>query len=244
MEDIDTAMKGGCNFPMGPFALLDLVGLDTSLAILDALYEEFRDPNYAAVRRCAAWSRPASSAARPRRASTRTESSRPVADVSGRHLVDDTAVRAIASALAAPQRDIGPSAWGMPDPRSADEHGLVGAGADLAPATLLDAYRTGLFPKPLRRKVIGWWSPDPRGVVPLEGLHVSRSLATELSPIPGHGGHRVRGRDARLWRPATPPRLDHTGVRDRLRGYPPMGYAHSIEVRDDEGRMARAGCTA
>jgi 3-hydroxybutyryl-CoA dehydrogenase len=47
--DIDTAMKGGCNFPMGPFALLDLVGLDTSVAILDALYEEFRDANYAAV---------------------------------------------------------------------------------------------------------------------------------------------------------------------------------------------------
>lgn len=49
MADIDTAMKGGCNFPMGPFALLDLVGLDTSLAILDALYDEFRDPNYAAM---------------------------------------------------------------------------------------------------------------------------------------------------------------------------------------------------
>jgi 3-hydroxybutyryl-CoA dehydrogenase len=48
-EDIDSAMKGGCGFPMGPFALLDLVGLDTSLAILDALYNEFRDPNYAAV---------------------------------------------------------------------------------------------------------------------------------------------------------------------------------------------------
>lgn len=49
MEDIDTAMKGGCGFPMGPFALLDLVGLDTSLAIIDALYEERRDPNYAAA---------------------------------------------------------------------------------------------------------------------------------------------------------------------------------------------------
>jgi len=49
IADIDTAMKGGCNFPMGPFALLDLVGLDTSLAILDALYDEFRDANYAAV---------------------------------------------------------------------------------------------------------------------------------------------------------------------------------------------------
>ncbi|MBV9254169.1 MAG: NAD(P)-binding domain-containing protein [Actinobacteria bacterium] len=48
-EDIDSAMKGGCNFPMGPLALLDLVGLDTSLAILDALYNEFRDPNYAPV---------------------------------------------------------------------------------------------------------------------------------------------------------------------------------------------------
>jgi 3-hydroxybutyryl-CoA dehydrogenase len=49
MESIDTAMKGGCNFPMGPFALLDLVGLDTSVAILDALHAEFADPNYAAV---------------------------------------------------------------------------------------------------------------------------------------------------------------------------------------------------
>jgi 3-hydroxybutyryl-CoA dehydrogenase len=48
-DHIDEAMKGGCNFPMGPLALLDLVGLDTSLAILDALYNEFRDPNYAAV---------------------------------------------------------------------------------------------------------------------------------------------------------------------------------------------------
>ncbi len=45
-DDIDSAMKGGCNFPMGPLALLDLVGLDTSLSILDALYAEFADPNY------------------------------------------------------------------------------------------------------------------------------------------------------------------------------------------------------
>jgi 3-hydroxybutyryl-CoA dehydrogenase len=49
MESIDVAMKGGCGFPMGPFELLDLVGLDTSVAILDALYYEFRDPNYAPV---------------------------------------------------------------------------------------------------------------------------------------------------------------------------------------------------
>ena len=46
-DDIDAAMQGGCNFPMGPLSLLDLVGLDTSLAILEALYREFNDPNYA-----------------------------------------------------------------------------------------------------------------------------------------------------------------------------------------------------
>lgn len=45
-DDIDTAMKGGCNFPMGPLALLDLVGLDTSVAILDALHAEFAEPTY------------------------------------------------------------------------------------------------------------------------------------------------------------------------------------------------------
>ena len=45
-DDIDTAMKGGCNFPMGPLELLDLVGLDTSISILEALYEEYKDHNY------------------------------------------------------------------------------------------------------------------------------------------------------------------------------------------------------
>lgn len=51
MEDIDEAMKGGCGFPMGPFSLLDLVGIDTTVAILEALYDEYRDPNYAPVPR-------------------------------------------------------------------------------------------------------------------------------------------------------------------------------------------------
>jgi 3-hydroxybutyryl-CoA dehydrogenase len=46
-DDIDTAMRGGCNFPMGPLELLDLVGLDTSVAILDALHAEFGDPSVA-----------------------------------------------------------------------------------------------------------------------------------------------------------------------------------------------------
>ena len=45
IESIDIAMKGGCNFPMGPFALLDLVGLDTSVAILESIYASFGNPD-------------------------------------------------------------------------------------------------------------------------------------------------------------------------------------------------------
>jgi 3-hydroxybutyryl-CoA dehydrogenase len=44
IESIDVAMKGGCNFPMGPFALLDLVGLDTSIAILETIHRSFGNP--------------------------------------------------------------------------------------------------------------------------------------------------------------------------------------------------------
>ena len=45
IESIDTAMKGACNYPMGPFALLDLVGLDTSVAILETIHDAFGNPN-------------------------------------------------------------------------------------------------------------------------------------------------------------------------------------------------------
>ncbi len=72
-----------------------------------------------------------------------------------------------------------PTPWGFPDPAHADDE-LVAVGADLAPGTILSAYRAGLFPMPLGGNEGGgipaWWSPDPRGVLPLDGLRVSRSL--------------------------------------------------------------------
>jgi 3-hydroxybutyryl-CoA dehydrogenase len=46
-DDIDVAMKKGCAYPMGPFELLDVVGLDVSLAIQQTLYREFREPGFA-----------------------------------------------------------------------------------------------------------------------------------------------------------------------------------------------------
>jgi len=47
LEDIDTAMKLGCGYPMGPFTLLDLVGLDTALFVAEVMFEEYREPRYA-----------------------------------------------------------------------------------------------------------------------------------------------------------------------------------------------------
>jgi leucyl/phenylalanyl-tRNA--protein transferase len=73
------------------------------------------------------------------------------------------------------------TSWAFPPVASADEHGLVGVGGDLEPGTVLAAYRSGLFPMPLGgRRPIGWWSPDPRAVIPLHGLRVSRSLRRSL----------------------------------------------------------------
>jgi leucyl/phenylalanyl-tRNA---protein transferase len=67
-------------------------------------------------------------------------------------------------------------AFGPVDTVPPDEE-IVGLGADLEPGTILAAYRSGIFPMPLsRRGPIGWWSPQPRGVLELDDLRVTRSL--------------------------------------------------------------------
>ncbi len=78
-----------------------------------------------------------------------------------------------------------PSRFVMPDPTEADDGvDVVAVGADLEPGTLLAAYRSGIFPMPVdprrRRTDIAWFSPDPRGILPLDGMHVSRSLRRSL----------------------------------------------------------------
>lgn len=72
--------------------------------------------------------------------------------------------------------------WDLPDPRQAPPgEELLAVGADLAPRTLLAAYSRGLFPMDVGRDgPLGWWSPDPRGVLPLDGLRVTRSLRASL----------------------------------------------------------------
>ncbi len=63
----------------------------------------------------------------------------------------------------------------FPSPRLADEEGLVAVGGDLSVPRLLLAYRSGIFPWTV--DPITWWSPDPRAIFELDGLHVPRSLA-------------------------------------------------------------------
>ena len=133
-----------------------------------------------------------------------------------------------------------PTAWQFPPAESADEHGLVGIGADLEPATLLSAYRRGLFPMPISgRRPIGWWSPDPRGILPLDGLKVSRSLRRS-----------ARRYEVRVDRPSTrssprAPTPGATAAGSPATSAPPtdastgLGWAHSVEAWDREtGELA------
>ncbi len=74
-----------------------------------------------------------------------------------------------------------PTSWEFPGSLHDIDDDVVGMGADLEPATLLSAYRHGLFPMPGDpRMPMLWWSPDPRGILPLDRLKVSRSLRSSV----------------------------------------------------------------
>ncbi len=135
-----------------------------------------------------------------------------------------------------PPRAVPPSAWYLPDGDTADADGLVGFGADLAPATLVDAYRRGIFPWPHPGVAVPWFCPDPRGVLTLDTLSVSRSLTRTL---------RRSGWTTTV-DVATDPVITACGQRSAAEGTwitPAMhqaylrlhrlGWVHSVEVWDD-----------
>ncbi|MFZ0015335.1 MAG: leucyl/phenylalanyl-tRNA--protein transferase [Acidimicrobiia bacterium] len=68
-----------------------------------------------------------------------------------------------------------PSRFDLPDPRAAAGD-VVAVGGDLAPGTILQAYRAGMFPMNLPEGDLAWWSPIDRAIIPLTGLRISRSL--------------------------------------------------------------------
>ena len=119
---------------------------------------------------------------------------------------------------------------------------LVALGADLEPGTLLAAYRRGLFPMHVRLRRrgplrLGWWSPDPRGVLPLGSLVVSRSLRRSLRRYRVSADTDFRAvvagcADARRPGAWITPEIAQAYVELHR-----LGWAHSIEVRDDSGAL-------
>ncbi len=124
-------------------------------------------------------------------------------------------------------------------PERADEQGLVAVGGDLRPERLLQAYRRGVFPWFDEDGPILWWSPDPRAIFELDGLHISRRLRRTL----GSGKFSVtfdqdfagviRGCAARpaqgTWITA-----DMISAYEKLHA---LGHAHSVEAWHD-GKLA------
>ncbi|MGB3186663.1 MAG: leucyl/phenylalanyl-tRNA--protein transferase [Ornithinimicrobium sp.] len=130
-----------------------------------------------------------------------------------------------------------PSRWRLQVPADAPGQDLVAVGADLEPGTLLAGYRSGLFPMGVGeggRDPLGWWSPDPRGVIGPGDVHVSRSLSRAMRRFEVRIDTNLEGvmagcadlRRAGGW--ITP---------DLLRAYRRLhrlGYVHSVEIFQDE----------
>ena len=126
-----------------------------------------------------------------------------------------------------------PNRWRLPDPTAADPHGLCGVGADLEPGTLLAAYRTGLFPMPVRRKVVGWWSPEPRGILPLDGLRVSRSLRKSCRRYEVRIDTRFREVMLRCGDPKRPHGWINPALVDAYERLFRLGWVHTVETYAD-----------
>jgi leucyl/phenylalanyl-tRNA--protein transferase len=121
-----------------------------------------------------------------------------------------------------------------------DADGLVGHGADFEPSTIIAAYRAGCFPWPHPRFERLWFSPDPRAILPVEGLHVSRRLARTLRT----GGLRVTVDAAfeKVIHGCAENRTEGTWITPSLmRAYihlHELGWAHSVEAWTAEGALA------
>jgi leucyl/phenylalanyl-tRNA--protein transferase len=132
---------------------------------------------------------------------------------------------------------VGDSRWHIPPPSEWSASDLIGAGADLEPSTIIGAYRRGAFPMEVSGlgRVLGWWSPDPRGILPLDQLRVTRSLRQSARRYEV----RVDTCFAQVMRACADPSREDGWINDDfIRAYTrlhELGWAHSVEVYDRGG---------
>jgi len=130
------------------------------------------------------------------------------------------------------------SPWVFPPADTADEHGIVGVGADLSPTTILSAYMQGLFPMPLEPDgPVAWWSPDPRATIPIGELHISRSLRRSMRKF----SFTINTAFGEVIRACADPGRPHGWIdAQTIAAYEDLhhrGWAHSIETRDHGGAL-------
>jgi leucyl/phenylalanyl-tRNA---protein transferase len=117
---------------------------------------------------------------------------------------------------------------------------LVAAGGDLEPGTIVAAYRQGLFPMEagFPDPVLAWWSPDPRGVLPLDNLRVTRSMRQSARRFQV----RVDTAFVDVMRGCANPARQHGWITpafiDAYARLHELGWAHSVEVFDRQGGLA------
>ncbi len=129
----------------------------------------------------------------------------------------------------------------FPDVASAAEDGLLLVGGQLTEPWILEGYRRGIFPWPIVDETetsLAWFSPDPRAIVELDGLHISRSLARRIRS----DRYRVTiNQDfTSVLAGCSAPRRDDESTwitRELARAYVRLhrrGFAHSVEVWENE----------
>jgi leucyl/phenylalanyl-tRNA--protein transferase len=130
--------------------------------------------------------------------------------------------------------------WRFPRPDEFRNGDLVALGGDLEPSTIINGYRRSIFPMKVTalQDALAWWSPDPRGILPLDGLRVTRSMR--------QSARRYQVRVDTCFEDviracADPSRPDGWLDDEFIAAYTrlhDLGWAHSVEAFDRDGQLA------
>jgi leucyl/phenylalanyl-tRNA---protein transferase len=130
-----------------------------------------------------------------------------------------------------------PSKFQLPDPRTVEDD-IIAVGGDLAPGTILQAYRKGMFPMHLPDDRLAWWSPRERAILPLDGLKISRSLRQSVRRFTLSVDQDFEAVIDSCANPERPNGWINPDIRSAYGTLHQLGWAHSIEVWDSEGNLA------